>query len=366
MNKRQLVLEDGTVYKGEGFGSQRKISGEVVFNTSMTGYQEIISDPSNCNQIVVMTYPLIGNYGINRDDFESVAPCMNGLIVKEACSYPSNFRNEESLDSFLKVHDIPGISGIDTRKLAKHLRIHGTMRGLIMDQGEAIEPIIHALKNMPERKDQVKQTSTLKPYIIPGRGKRIILIDFGVKHGILRELTKRNCHVTVVPYDYGIEQILRLKPDGILLSNGPGNPTYVLDVMEMIQVLLKKYPLFGIGLGHQLFALACGADVKKMKYGHRGGNYAVKHLESGQTHMTTQNHGYEVVKESLQKTDLRVTEISLNDESVEGIKHNTYDAFSVQYQPESSPGPEDMSFLFDEFLQMITNSQEKNEVDKHV
>ncbi|HLR80273.1 MAG TPA: carbamoyl phosphate synthase small subunit [Bacillota bacterium] len=364
MSKRQLVLEDGTVFKGEGFGSERKISGEVVFNTAMTGYQEIISDPSNCNQMIVMTYPLIGNYGINRDDFESVAPCINGLIVKEVCQHPSNFRSDESLDHFLNVHDIPGISGIDTRKLAKHLRIHGTMRGLIMDQGEEIEPIIQALKNIPERKDQVKQTSTLKPYIIPGRGKRIVLIDFGVKHGILRELTKRNCHVTVVPYDYGLEQIVRLKPDGILLSNGPGNPTHIPDAIEMIQVILKKYPLFGIGLGHQLFALACGADVEKMKFGHRGGNYPVKHIQSGKTYMTSQNHGYTVIKESLQETDLRVTEVSLNDQSVEGVEHQVYDAFSVQYLPESSPGPEDMSYLFDEFLEMITTSQEKNEVDE--
>jgi len=359
--KRQLVLEDGTVFVGEGFGSDEIRTGEVVFNTGMTGYQEIISDPSYCGQIVMMTYPLIGNYGINRDDFETVTPFMHGLIVKEIADAPSNFRYEETVDHFLKMNHIPGIAGIDTRKLTKIIRTHGTMKAMIAAMDQSSEEIQEHLQTTSLPTGQVKRTSTVKPYVVPGRGTRIVMVDFGVKHGILRELTKRDCHITVVPYNYGSENISRLKPDGILLTNGPGNPKDIPEGMEMIKALLGKIPMFGIGLGHQLFALACGADTRKLSFGHRGVNHAVKHLHTGKIFLTAQNHSYAVVKDSLQQTSLDVTEIALNDRTVEGIMHKEYSAFSVQYSPEGSPGSGNND-LFDEFLQLIQSMQQKKEV----
>lgn len=362
MLNRKLVLEDGTVYAGFGFGSSREMSGEVVFNTSMTGYQEIISDPSYCGQIVTLTYPLIGNYGINRDDFETIAPFINGLIVKEYSTHPSNFRSDETLDSYLKAHDIPGLHGIDTRKLTKAIREAGTLRGYLADFDVPTEDLLIKLTTSGESRDQVKQTSTTKPYIVPGRGRRIILVDYGMKHGILRELTKRDCHVTVVPYDYAAENILRLKPDGIMLTNGPGNPQDVPEAIQMIRKVIQHVPIFGICLGHQLIALACGAETEKMKFGHRGGNHAVKDLKSGKSFLTSQNHGYAVKKSSLSYTDLELTQISLNDNSVEGIRHKLFPTFSVQYHPESSPGPEDSNYLFDEFLQLVELHNVKQEV----
>ncbi|WP_010096750.1 glutamine-hydrolyzing carbamoyl-phosphate synthase small subunit [Ornithinibacillus scapharcae] len=362
MFNRKLVLEDGTVYYGVGFGSSREISGEVVFNTSMTGYQEIISDPSYYGQIVMLTYPLVGNYGINRDDFETIAPFINGLIVKEYSEHPSNFRSEETLDSFLKAHDIPGLYGIDTRKLTKSIRSAGTLRGIITNIDIPNDEVLNRLRLLPELRDQVRRTSTTKPYIVPGRGHRIVLVDYGMKHGILRELTKRNCHVTVVPYDYSAENILRLKPDGIMLTNGPGDPQDVPEAIQMIGKVIHHVPVFGICLGHQLIALACGAETEKMKFGHRGGNHAVKDLVTGKAFLTSQNHGYAVKKSSLGNTELELTQISLNDNSVEGIRHRVLPTFSVQYHPESSPGPEDSNYLFDEFLQVIDQHIAKQEV----
>jgi carbamoyl-phosphate synthase small subunit len=353
LSNRKLILEDGTVFIGKGFGSNKEISGEIVFNTSMTGYQEIISDPSYCGQIVTLTYPLIGNYGINRDDFETVAPFINGLIVKEYSKHPSNFRSNETIDCYLKAHNITGLSGIDTRKLTKHIRHQGTMRGYIANVDIPNRQLLDLLAKLPTDHNQVKRTSTVKPYIVPGRGHRIVLIDFGMKHGILRELTERNCHVTVVPYNYPAEDILRLKPDGIVLSNGPGDPKDVPEAIEMIRKVLTYFPIFGICLGHQLLALACGAETEKMKFGHRGGNHPVKDLINGKTLLTSQNHGYAVKKSSLEHTELELTHVALNDSSVEGIRHRLLPAFSVQYHPESSPGPEDSNYLFDEFLTMI-------------
>ncbi|MYL70898.1 glutamine-hydrolyzing carbamoyl-phosphate synthase small subunit [Halobacillus litoralis] len=360
---KQLVLEDGTVFVGEGFGSERETIGEVVFNTGMSGYQEVISDPSYYGQLITFTYPLIGNYGINRDDFETVNPGVFGVIVKEHCDYPSNFRNEETIDEFLKAKNIPGISDIDTRKLTKIIRQHGTMKAMIASSDRPINEVLSLLEATPLLNDQVKQVSTVKPYVVPGRGERIVLVDFGMKHGILREFTKRDCHVTVVPYHTSAEEILRLKPDGVMLSNGPGDPKDVPEAIQTIRELIGQVPIFGICLGHQLIALASGADTSKMKFGHRGINQPVKDLDTGRTYITSQNHGYAVNLHSLEETELQLSQVSLNDNSVEGLKHKEDPVFSVQYHPESSPGPEDTAHLFDEFLKMIDHHQKNTKED---
>ncbi|RAK23298.1 carbamoyl-phosphate synthase small subunit [Anoxybacillus vitaminiphilus] len=360
--KRQLILENGTFFIGEAFGSTEKMVGEVVFNTGMTGYQEILSDPSYCGQIVTMTYPLIGNYGINRDDFESIEPYIHGLVVKEVCKVPSNWRSEMTLEEYLKAKNIPGLAGIDTRKLTKIIRQHGTLKGAICDLDVNVHEVVEWLRSTNLPNDQVKRVSTKRAYPSPGRGHRVVLIDFGMKHGILRELNKRKCDVIVLPYNATAEEVLRLKPDGIMLSNGPGNPKDVPEAIEMIQGVLGKVPLFGICLGHQLFALACGADTEKMKFGHRGSNHPVKHLATGKVAITSQNHGYTVNEQSLKQTRLEVTHVALNDGTVEGLRHLDYPAFTVQYHPEASPGPEDANHLFDEFISMIEQFKKEGEV----
>lgn len=357
--KRQLVLENGAYFVGEGFGSDRDIIGEVVFTTGMTGYQETLSDPSYCGQIVTFTYPLIGNYGINRDDFESINPSINGIIVKEACPYPSNFRSELTMDEFLKAKNIPGIYGIDTRKLTKMIRIYGTLKGAICSMEEDPQKIAESLKNTELPRDQVANVSTKKPYPSPGRGNRVVLVDFGMKHGILRELNKRNCDVVVVPYNTSAEEILLLYPDGVMLSNGPGDPKDVPCAIEMIQQILGKIPIFGICLGHQLFALANGAETEKMKFGHRGSNHPVKELATNKVSITSQNHSYTVKIDSLNQTDLEVTHIALNDGTVEGLKHKHFPAFTVQYHPEASPGPEDANPLFEQFIALMNENKKK-------
>lgn len=355
--KRQLVLEDGTVFIGEGFGSEHTTIGEVVFNTGMTGYQEILSDPSYCGQIVTLTYPLIGNYGINRDDFESITPAIHGLIVKEACDFPSNWRNELSLHEYLRNKGIPGLAGIDTRKLTRIIRKYGTLKGTFASMDEDVESVLERLQATEIRTDQVKQVSTKRPYASPGRGKRVVLVDYGMKHGILRELNKRDCDVIIVPYNVTAEDIMNLSPDGVMLSNGPGDPKDVKEAISMIQGILGKVPFFGICLGHQLFALACGANTEKMKFGHRGSNHPVKDLATGKIALTSQNHGYTVEEASIEGTCLEVTHIALNDGTVEGLKHKDYPAFTVQYHPEASPGPEDANDLFDQFLSLIESKE---------
>jgi carbamoyl-phosphate synthase small subunit len=351
--KKQLILEDGTVLIGKGFGSDIEKTGEVVFNTGMTGYQEILSDPSYCGQIVTLTYPLVGNYGINRDDFESIHPAISGFIVKEVADFPSNWRSDWSLDEYFKMKNIPAISGIDTRKLTRIIRQYGTLKGAICGMDQDPISIIQQLKQNSLPTNQVEQVSTKTAYPSPGRGYRIVLVDFGMKHGILRELNKRDCDVIVVPYHTTAEEILQLKPDGIMLSNGPGDPKDVPEAIEMIRGILGKVPLFGICLGHQLFALACGANTEKMKFGHRGSNHPVKELATGKVAITSQNHGYTVEEDSLTYTLLEITHIAINDGSVEGLKHKEFPAFTVQYHPEASPGPEDANGLFDQFLKMV-------------
>lgn len=357
--KRQLILEDGTVFVGTGFGSMKEIEGEVVFNTGMTGYQEILTDPSYCGQIVTLTYPLVGNYGINRDDFETIRPSVHALIVKEAAEYPSNWRSEETLDHFLQFHQIPGLADVDTRKLTRLIRKYGTLKGKICDMEVNVAEVVASLKKTTFATDQVKRVSTSTPYASPGRGYRVVLVDFGMKHGILRELNHRDCDVIVVPYNTTAEEILRLNPDGIMLSNGPGDPKDVPEAVDMITGLLGKVPTFGICLGHQLFALACGGNTEKLKFGHRGSNHPVKELSTGKVAITSQNHGYTVEENSLNGKPVEVTHVALNDGTIEGLKHKEYPAFTVQYHPEASPGPEDANHLFDQFLAMIKDHKKE-------
>lgn len=355
MKQIKLVLETGEEFIGTSIGYDIENThslGELVFNTSMTGYQEILSDPSYCDQMVVMTYPLIGNYGVNKDDFESLTPALKGLVVKECAPEGSNFRNEYSLPELLKRFKIPGIAGLDTRELTKKIREKGVMRAVLAPLSYPSQNIQASL-SQPLKTDQIHRVSTKSPIHFPGEGKRIIMMDFGYKKNILRSLTKRGCDVVIVPWNASIDLIQSYRPQGILLSNGPGNPKDVPEVLPVIRELQVQYPMFSICMGHQLFALANGADTEKLKFGHRGGNHPVKDLNLGKVFMTSQNHGYCVTNESVMNTDLEITQININDRTAEGLRHKKYPAFSVQYHPEACPGPEDTGWLFDNFLASI-------------
>ncbi|UEX89383.1 carbamoyl phosphate synthase small subunit [Staphylococcus ratti] len=361
--KRYLVLEDGTFYMGFKLGSDVLTKGEIVFNTAMTGYQETISDPSYTGQIITFTYPLIGNYGINREDFESLVPTLNGVVVKEACQTPSNFRSQKSLDEMLKEFNIPGISGVDTRSITKKIRQHGVLKAAFVDDKEDIETTIQTLKSVELPRTEVPTVSTKTPYVSTGFDLRVVLVDFGKKQNIVRELNARGCEVTVVPYDTSAEDIIKMSPDGVMLSNGPGDPQDVQVAVEMIQGIIGKIPFFGICLGHQLFALSQGATSFKMKFGHRGANHPVKDLSTGKIALTSQNHGYAIDEASLKNTELEVTHIALNDGTVEGLRHKSKPAFSVQYHPEACPGPTDSNYLFDRFIELMLDHKKKERVN---
>ena len=357
MKMIKLVLETGEEFLGESIGYELEnvhSLGELVFNTSMTGYQEIISDPSYCDQIIVMTYPLIGNYGVNKDDFESLTPALKGLVVRECPEEGSNWRNEYSLRELLKRFKVPGVAGLDTRALTKQIRDRGVMKAVLVPENYPTQNL-SSLFSAPMATDQIPRVSTKNPIHFPGEGKRIVLMDFGYKKNILRSLTKRGCDVVVVPWNASLEMIQSYRPQGILLSNGPGNPKDIPQVLPVILELQKLYPMFSICMGHQLFALANGADTEKMKFGNRGGNHPVKDLRLGKVFMTSQNHGYAVTEKTVQGTELEITQVNINDKSVEGLSHKTLAAFSVQYHPEACPGPEDTGWLFDEFLSCIRN-----------
>ncbi|SHE61512.1 carbamoyl-phosphate synthase small subunit [Seinonella peptonophila] len=352
--KARLVLEDGTCFEGESFGAQGESIGEAVFNTSMTGYQEILTDPSYYGQIVTMTYPLIGNYGISAEDNESSRPFVYGFVVREYAEFASNWRNEISLGDWLKKHGIIGIAGIDTRMLTRKIRLHGTMKAILTTKDESVDELLAKLKAAHLLQDQVSQVSLpeqLASEVTPH--KRVVLVDFGAKTNIQRELAQRGCEVHVVSYQTTVEEILAYQPDGVVLSNGPGDPKNVPSGMEIVRGLLGKVPIFGICLGHQLFALACGADTKRLKFGHRGGNHPVKELVTDRTYITAQNHGYAVDPDSIEGTELEITHIALNDGTVEGLRHLKKPAFSVQYHPEAAPGPHDSGYLFDQFIEMM-------------
>jgi len=351
--KARLLLENGILFEGESFGSEGESAGEVVFNTGITGYQEVLSDPSYYGQIVTMTYPLIGNYGLNRDDFEAIRPWLRGFVVRKHEKYPSNWRSGTDISRFLKEYDILGISGIDTRMLTRLIREHGTMRGLLTTSGKSVAELQEQLNSLSVVRNQVSAVSTPHTYRIPGSKERIVVMDFGSKLGILRELTSRGCDVVVVPHSATADQIRSFNPDGILLTNGPGDPKDAVSAVTAIRELLgQRIPLFGISLGHQLFAMACGAETHKLTFGHRG-NHPVKELATGRCFITSQNHGYAVVEPSIAGTGLTVTHINNNDGTVEGLSHERYPAFSVQFHPEAAPGPNDSNGLFDRFLDLV-------------
>lgn len=352
--KAYLILEDGTVFEGTSIGSSREVISEIVFNTSMTGYLEVLTDPSYAGQAVVMTYPLIGNYGICREDMESRQAWPDGYIVRELSRIPSNFRSGDTIDHFLKEQDIPGISGIDTRALTKILREKGTMNGMITTNGDYdLEEVKEKIRQY-RVKGVVLKTSVKKPYVLPGDGKKVALLDCGAKDNIARNLNKRGCEVTVYPADTPAEEILKTNPDGIMLSNGPGDPAENVGIIEEVRKLYESsVPIFAICLGHQLMALATGAKTYKLKYGHRGGNHPVKDLETGRVYITSQNHGYAVDEESLDPSVAVPAFVNVNDKTNEGLKYVGKNIFTVQYHPEACPGPLDSGYLFDRFMRMM-------------
>jgi carbamoyl-phosphate synthase small subunit len=358
--KIKLVLANGETLTGESIGheiSNDGLLGEIVFNTGMTGYQEVFSDPSYCDQIVVMTYPLIGNYGLNQDDYENLTPALKGIVVKEACDEASNWRNQKSISDFLKEHKIPGIAGVDTRKLTKLIRTQGAMKAVFVTEDTSADKIQSLLnKDMPT--DQIQRVSSKTVAHYPGSGgPRVVMMDFGYKKNILTSLLNRGCDVIIVPWNTSVEEIKKYNPKGIMLSNGPGDPKSVPEVLPVIQDLQQQFPLFAICMGHQLFALANGADTEKMKFGHRGANHPVKDFDTDRVYITSQNHGYAVKEDSVDQNNIKVTQVNLNDKSVEGLKHLKHNAFSVQYHPEANPGPSDTNYLFNQFVENIKGAQ---------
>ena len=398
MKKALLALADGALFEGASFGAEGETVGEVVFNTSMTGYQEVLSDPSYKGQIVVMTYPLIGNYGINLEDVESKAPAVEGFIVKEVSPYPSNWRSTRDLDSYLKEHGVVGIQGIDTRALTRHLRDHGAMEGVISTRDLTPDSLTAKARASPGLigRDLVKEVACTAPYtwhqgawqlgkgyqessrfqvqgfksedqlslfVEPGTRNaepfKVVAYDCGIKWNILRKLVGAGCEVTVVPADTSASQVLGLAPDGIFLSNGPGDPEGVPYLIENVRKLIGTKPIFGICLGHQILGLAFGGRTYKLKFGHHGGNQPVKDLTTGKVEITTQNHGFAVDIASIPDKEVELTHINLNDRTVEGMRHTHLPIFSVQYHPEASPGPHDASYLFQRFVDMMARERAK-------
>ena len=352
---RKLVLEDGAEYYGTGFGYTGDAVCEIVFNTSMVGYQEIISDPSYTYQAVVMTYPLIGNYGTADEDYETKNPTIGGLIVREYNDLPSNFRYTKTLSEVMEEYKIPGLAGIDTRKLTRSIRDLGSRRGIITNADTPTEEALEKIKNTPVPHDAVAHVSCKKRrYSRTANAKyNVVAIDCGIKLNIIRSLNARGCNVTVMPYNTSAAEVEKMKPDGIFLSNGPGDPQDVGEVIETVRALKGKIPIFGICLGHQILSLAYGGSTYKLKFGHRGGNHPVKNLQTGKVEITSQNHSYAVNADSLAGTGLTVTHVNLLDGTVEGQKCAADRVFSVQYHPESAPGPQDSAYLFDEFIAMM-------------
>jgi carbamoyl-phosphate synthase small subunit len=376
--KALLALADGTVFMGRSFTGRCETAGEVVFNTSMSGYQEILTDPSYCGQMVTMTYPLIGNYGINNEDVESDRIQVKALLVKEYQEYPSNWRSRGSLADYLKASDIPGIEGIDTRALTRHIRLQGAMKAALSTDDLDPDSLIEKARQSPDMagRDLVKEVTSKEPMlwqdgrlVNPGMDLdqfqwpdrpgswHVVAMDFGVKLNILRSLEKRGCTILLVPADVDSKTINRLEPDGLFLSNGPGDPAAVTYAVDTIRDQIGRRPIFGICLGHQLVGLALGGKTFKLKFGHRGANQPVKDLTTGKVEITSQNHGFCVDMESLKDPAIELSHINLNDMTVEGLIHKKIPLFSVQYHPEASPGPHDATYLFDRFIEMMKGYQ---------
>lgn len=366
MEKGYLLLEDGTLFEGTLFGTAGTPVGEVVFNTGMTGYQETLTDPSYYGQIVVMTYPLIGNYGFNDDDGQSKAPTVKGFIIREGCDSFSNWRGSESLEDYFFRHGLTGLMDVDTRALTRHLRTRGTLRGKIIkgDAPCALSSEIDGMDDIQEIKgfsnrDAVWHVTIKEPYEIHPQLHHVAVLDFGIKKNILKSMTARNMILHVFPAGTSAEEMLACQPDGLFLSNGPGDPADLKDVVEQVRLMVGRVPIFGICLGHQILAHALGGTTRKMKFGHRGSNHPVKDIENNRVRITSQNHGYEVLEDSLDKEKIIVTHINVNDGTVEGFRHTQLPLFSVQYHPEASPGPEDSTYLFDRFSNMMKDFKEK-------
>ncbi len=351
-----LALEDGTWFRGPSVGALGESFGEIVFNTSMTGYQEILTDPSYCGQIVAMTYPLIGNYGCNEEDVESRKPFVQGFVMRECCKEPSSWRATMSLPEYLKKNNVIAMEGVDTRALTRHIRIEGAMKSVISTEDDNPDSLVEKARNSQGivGRDLVKEVTCTTPYDWDTEPDgdprfRVVAIDTGIKHNILRSLTSRGCKVTVVPATTTAADIMAMSPDGVFLSNGPGDPE-IDYVIETVRSLLGQKPVFGICLGHQILGLALGGSRFKLKFGHRGANQPVKNFDTGRTEITAQNHGFAIDPDSLDDSQIERTHVNLNDDTLEGIRHKSIPAFSVQYHPEASPGPHDSRYLFDQFV----------------
>lgn len=350
--KAVLVLEDGTLFPGESFGLLEETTGEVVFNTCMTGYQEILTDPSYNGQIVNMTYPLIGNYGFNEEDTESYRPHAQGLVVKELCAVPSNWRCLMTPEEYCKKHKITGIKGVDTRSLTQHIRSQGSMSGIISSETDRAELLMEKLNLVRSKKrNLVAEVSVKTAEHHEGSGKRVAVMDYGVKYNILRSLRERDCDVYIFSYNSSFDEVMSVKPDGILLSNGPGDPKDLPGQVETVKKMLGVKPILGICLGHQLLGLSLGGNTYKLKFGHHGGNHPVKDLITGKCCMTSQNHNYAL--EPGFSNNITITHLNVNDKTVEGFRHNRLPVLSVQFHPEAAPGPLDSGSIFDRFLDMV-------------
>ena len=357
---RKILFEDGSEYYGYGFGDTADKVCEIVFNTSMVGYQEIISDPSYTYQAVVMTYPLIGNYGMCDEDYETQTPTIGALVVREYNDDPSNFRSRATLDVIMKQYGIPGISGVDTRRLTRSIRDHGSRKVLITSADTPLDEGIRILRATALPTDAVSKVSCREILRFPVENERyrVVAIDCGMKQNIVRSLNRRGCTVIAVPWNTPADEIERLRPDGIFISNGPGDPTDVPPVIDTVKALRGQYPMFGICLGHQIISLAYGARTYKLTFGHRGGNHPVRNLETNRIEITSQNHSYAVDAESIAKTRLVPTHINLLDHTVEGVACPEDRVFSVQYHPESAPGPQDSAYLFDKFINIMEEDKD--------
>lgn len=352
--KGNLILEDGSAFSGELL-DETKAFGEVVFNTGMTGYQEVLTDPSYCSQIVTLTYPLVGNYGVAKNFMESRKAFVNGFVIAEICDVGSNWQSEGNLADFLREQGVPCLHGVDTRAVTRHIRSAGAMKGIIVPGNTAQEEIDRLLaQTIP--KDVVATVTTKETYVMDAdkaEAPRVVVMDFGIKQNILRSLHEFGFALTVVPAHTSAEEILTMNPDGVFLSNGPGNPKDVPDIIHELRKLIGQKPIFGICLGHQLFALAMGADTYKLKFGHRGSNQPVKNLAMNRVHISSQNHGFAVDEDSLKNLPLEVTHRAVNDNTIEGLRHTELPIFTVQYHPEASPGPADNRYLFEQFRTLL-------------